>query len=304
MQNSTVVAAPPASAKRSKRKGRGRSRPPGEQPKHSKFTVRAARPLTSVHAPSSAAADGPTNKQNAGNTPGMKKKNNKRKNRGKSRNAMTTYAGDKENAANRKQEEADASVGKRSVALPTVSPEPVNPPSQTLAAKAGSWLETLGLTTLAPAVTGATINRGTQAEDDLVGGDSAKGEESESGQQDEEMPTEEGDTEPPQFCYSSTVASVFNGNVVVLDMSTTAPVETMTFRPAKASLRSRRHWTGSRPTVTRLMLNPAFTDYGDEIVVVPDAPAALEVADEEEEFCEAGQFDCGLFFLRLFRINP
>ena len=92
----------------------------------------------------------PTNKHNAGNTPGMKKK---KKNRGKSRNAIMTYglSSDKENASNRKQEEADASVGKQSVALPAGSPEPAHSTAPTAASAraTGSWLQTLGLATLA-----------------------------------------------------------------------------------------------------------------------------------------------------------
>jgi hypothetical protein len=277
----------------------------------------------------------PTNKHNAGNTPGMKKK---KKNRGKSRNAIMTYglSSDKENASNRKQEEADASVGKQSVALPAGSPEPAHSTAPTAASAraTGSWLQTLGLATLAapaelaeeqeaaadeeegePAAAAAAAMDGKSVSAAVA---AAAEEEEEEEEQQQQQQQEEADVaeaaevhEPPQFRYASTMPETFNGSVVVLDFASSTAGQTtahaVSFRPARASLRSRRHWTGQRPTVTRLALNPECTDYGSELVVVPPSPAApAPLEAEEEEFCEAGVYDCGLaigtFFRRLFRL--
>jgi DNA segregation ATPase FtsK/SpoIIIE-like protein len=278
----------------------------------------------------------PTNKHNAGNTPGMKKK---KKNRGKSRNAIMTYglSSDKENASNRKQEEADASVGKQSVALPAGSPEPAHSTAPTAASAraTGSWLQTLGLATLAapaelaeeqeaaadeeegePAAAAAAAAMDGKSVSAAVAAAAEEEEEEEEEQQQQQQ--EEADVaeaaevhEPPQFRYASTMPETFNGSVVVLDFASSTAGQTtahaVSFRPARASLRSRRHWTGQRPTVTRLALNPECTDYGSELVVVPPSPAApAPLEAEEEEFCEAGVYDCGLaigtFFRRLFRL--
>lgn len=232
-----------------------------------------------------------------------------------------TFGGDKENTSNRKAEEAEATTGKQSVAL--FSPEQAHShvAQKPDVKKSSSWLEALGFLGNSTSNTDAEVimspekkaEKTVEAEKDVSQGktDVLEHKPQKTAQEEKMTPKENSDNlEPPSFCYSSTVPSVFGGNVVVLnDCAASLKENTVTFRPARAALRSRRHWTQSRPVVKRVFINPILTNSNNEnrmVVSPPVPPPALEYESEEEEICEAGQFDCGRslqgFFRFLFRL--
>ena len=228
-----------------------------------------------------------------------------------------TFGGDKENTSNRKAEEAEATTGKQSVAL--FSPEQAHShvAQKPDVKKSSSWLEALGFVGNSTSKTDAEVimspekkaEKTVEEEKDVSKGktDVLEHKFQKTAQEEKLTPKENSDNiEPPSFCYSSTVPSVFEGNVVVLNDCAASFKEntTVTFRPARAALRSRRHWTQSRPVVKRVFLN---SNYENPMVVSPPVPPpALEYESEEEEICEAGQFECGrslqAFFRFLFRL--